>query len=174
MPGALRPKDMLISIAIVCVALAHAPGGQEWGDCLRPEDEALLKAVAKWKPAKKYIPPIGEIVSEPGALVGRWDSPDGMGFVRLTIKQRDAKSFNLSYSSSGCVGGWKGNRTARFEDGWLLFDLAIKTYGGWTYDRLYVVKSNGAVVMIPAVFDDLSDKRLQQTLDWILYKKLSR
>ncbi|MCB9853237.1 MAG: hypothetical protein H6819_09095 [Phycisphaerales bacterium] len=119
--------------------------------------EAELK---DWRPPDGLQPPPATIRVSSIDLEGSWLGRTGMDTASMVISRRNDGTFDVNFSTSGCLGGWRLKRTATYKDGILELDRPVQEYCPITFRRLYTIRANGTELLLPetSVADLMQDR----------------
>jgi hypothetical protein len=79
-----------------------------------------------------------------------WVGAAGLTSSGFSISPGAQGSLRVAFSTGGCLGSWRLQRTARYSDGVLELDRPVHEYIGSTYQRLYTLRLGGQVQLVPA------------------------
>ncbi len=100
--------------------------------------------LSTWKPsARNNARPSASLLHRQGDPTGTWDVDTGMDGSRLVINRLPDGSLAVTFTTSGCLRGWKLERTGAYRNGVLTLDKPVEEYGDLTYQRLYLVRAAG-------------------------------
>jgi hypothetical protein len=84
-------------------------------------------------------------------LSGQWVNRGRRSHAFFRFTERAPGSFDVLFSTGGCLGRCELTRTAEFKEGVLTLDGAVAEYAPRTYDTLYVIRLNAREYLLPAV-----------------------
>ena len=146
--GRVTPVEILVIIAVVGVlgGLLLPAGGS------RPPLTDKELDLESWQPGPEHalVPP-DSIRVQDAELDGLWT--DRIGWLHLDIEKmpdgRYSVSF-LSHARCGHSGSVQLERYAKYEDGVVQLDRPVRELNGTTYTKLFSVRANGEVYLLPA------------------------
>jgi len=106
-----------------------------------------------WRPGPEHLAVPPEPLRVRGVdLAGVWT--DQIGWLDMTIKPLADGRYSVSFLSHGrCAhgGSVQLERSAEYEDGMLLLHRPVRELTGATYERLFSVRVNDAIWLLPSV-----------------------
>lgn len=111
--------------------------------------------VGRWEPSlEDRQTPTAEYLNGGKSVVGEWVR-GGMDSEHLLIEERDDKSLDVHFSTSGCIDRWTLERTATQSGATMVYDRPVVAYGSRPYDRMYLVSYRELDFLLPG--DRVSD-----------------
>lgn len=146
----LTPVEWL-TIAIGCGVLAALFSPDSWTVARRK----IERRAREWAPSESdRKQPSASLMAPDFDIAGQWAVRRHLNSSSMTIVRTAPGEYSVAFSTAGCMGFCKFQRTARLQRGVITLDAAVAEYMPFAYDTLYAVRANGEELLLPAAFVD--------------------
>jgi hypothetical protein len=131
--------------------------------------------LASWKPSRiDRATPKAAIWIKTAEVAGKWGNSSGLDSTHIALVLTGGKSYQVNFRTHGCLGHWVLHRTAKYDDGTIVFDKPVEGYSDGVYDRLYTVKIDGQVRLIAPKNLPSAGDRQKASPDWLWMRSLGK